>query len=197
MFPQRQIDTIDNIENIGLCPSSAQRGGEGGGQSAPGHLWCWAEAPQQRLGEGEPRPLTAGRPNQIWLRTESVYGILVSNYPIPRSVNGKGMMKPNLLYSRGRCRSMRIGDHHPTVVDDGYHPGKRRSLSLNGKQLGTLGELPAHQVTGTAWRPQGLGRSRRHHGSLSAGEPRTWRRVSADPMKLPQTTSLTEAISWN
>lgn len=194
MFPQRQIY---NLEHIGLCPSSAQRGGEGGGQSAPGHSWCVAEAPRQRLGEGEPRPPTAGRPNQIWLRTESVYGILVILYPIPRSVNGKGMMRPNLFASQGRCRSMRFGDHHLTMLDDGYHPGKRRSLSLNGELLGTLGELPAHQVTGTVRRPQGLGRSRRHHSSLGAGEPRTWRRVAADPMKHSQTTSLTEAISWN
>jgi hypothetical protein len=139
MFPQRRID---NLEYIRLCPSSAQRGGEGGRQSAPGHLWCWAEAPRQRPGEGEPRPPTASRPNQIRLRTESVYGILVMLYPIPRSVNGKGMMKPNRLISRGRCRSVRIGDHHHTVIGDDYHPGKRRSLSLNGELLGTWESFP-------------------------------------------------------
>ena len=152
MFPQRQIF---NQERIGLCPSSAQRGGEGGGQAAPGPSWCSSEAPRRRLGEGEPRPPTAGRPNRIWLRTESVYGIPVSPYLIPRSVNGIGMMKPNLSSLQERCRSVRIGDHHLTVFDDGYHPGKRRSLSPNGELLGTLGELPANHVIGTAWRPQG------------------------------------------
>ena len=64
-------------------------------------------------------------------------------------------MKPNLLDLQGRCRSDRTDDHHLIVLDDGYHPGNRRSLSLNGELLGTLGELPANQVTGTAWRPQG------------------------------------------
>jgi hypothetical protein len=141
MFPQRWMLNM----SLGLCPSSVQRGGEGGGQSMPGHLWFWAEAPRQRPG------IIAGRPNWIWSRTESVYGILVRLLPVLRT----GLVKPNPLGSWGRCRFIQIGGDRFTVLDDRSHPGNRRDLSPNRELLDTLGELSAIQGTGTAWRPQG------------------------------------------
>ena len=141
MLPQRWMFNLD----IGLCPSSVQRGGEGGGQSGPGHLWYRAEAPRQRPG------INAGRPNRIWSRTESVYGILVRLLPVLKA----GLVKPNPLGPWERCQFTRTDDYRLTVLDDSSHPGNRRDLSPNRELLGTLGELPANQGTGTAWRPQG------------------------------------------
>ena len=184
MFPQRWTLNVC----VGLCPSSVQRGGAGVGQSGPGLLGSRAEAPRQRPGNN------AGRPIWIWPRTESVYGILVNPNPgiLP------GPVKPNPYPPWERCRLIRTGGYHFTVLSASFHPGKRRDLSPNRELLGTFGRASRQPGNRNCMAPAGyLGSNRRHHSSRSAGEPRTWRRVSADPMKRPSTTSPTEAISWN
>ena len=175
MFPQRWTY---NKEYIRLCPSFAQKGGEGGGQPAPGQLWRLAEAPRQRLGKEESRHPTAGRPIWIRLRTESIYGTPVRLYSSSLSVNELEMVKPNLLLMRGRCRYIVIDDNHHTVFGVCFHPGDRYSLSLKREQRGTQ-ETCIASPFGLHTVPVGQCRSRRRHSSLSAGKLCTWRRTPA------------------
>lgn len=138
MLPQRWMH---NKEYIRLCPSLAQKGGEGGGQPAPGPLWCLAEAPRQRPGKEESRYPTAGRPIWIRLRTESIYGTPVRLYSSSLSVYELDTVKLNLLLMRGRCRSKEIDDNHHTVFGVCFHPGERYSLSLKKGTARNPGDL--------------------------------------------------------
>ncbi len=175
MLPQRWT-----YEYIILCPSFAQKGGEGGGQPASGPLWRLAEAPRQRPGKEESRHPTAGRPIWIRLRTESIYGTPVRLYSSSLSVNEFETVKPNLLLMRGRCRSIVIDDNHHTVFGVCFHPGERRSLSPGKKRPGTQ-EIRSTKLECNE--PAGWDGSRRCHISLRAGKPFTWRRTPARPIE--------------
>ena len=175
MLPQRWTY---NKEYIRLCPSFAQKGGEGGGQPASGPLWRLAEAPRQRPGKEESRHPTAGRPIWIRLRTESIYGTPVRLYSSSLSVNELEMVKPNLLLMQGRCRSIEIDNDHHTVFGVCFHPGERYSLSPKREQRGTQ-EIYIASPFGLHMVPVWQCRSRRRHNSLSAGKLRTWRRTPA------------------
>ena len=175
MLPQRWTY---NKEYIRLCPSFAQKGGEGGGQPASGPLWRLAEAPRQRPGKEESRHSTAGRPIWIRLRTESIYGTPVRLYSSSLLIYELETVKPNLLLLRGRCLSIWLDDNHHTVFGVCFHPGERYSLSPKREQRGTqeiyiASPLWPHMV------PVGQCRSRRCHSSPRAGKPFTWRRAPA------------------
>ncbi len=175
MLPQRWIY---NKEYIRLCPSFAQKGGEGGGQPASGPLWRLVEAPRQRPGKEESRHSTAGLPIWIRLRTGSIYGTPVRLYSSSLSVNELEMVKPNLLLMRGRCRSIGIDDNHHTVFGVCFHLGDRYSLSPKREQRGTQETYIASPL-GPHLVPVWQCRSRRRHSSLRTGKPSTWRRTPA------------------
>ena len=175
MLPQRWTY---NKEYIRLCPSFAQKGGEGGGQPASGPLWRLAEAPRQRPGKEESRHSTAGRPIWIRLRTESIYGTPVRLYSSSLLIYELETVKPNLLLLRGRCLSIWLDDNHHTVFGVCFHPGERYSLSLKREQRGTQ-ETCIASPFGLHTVPVGQCRSRRRHSSLSAGKLCTWRRTPA------------------
>jgi hypothetical protein len=175
MFPQRWTY---NKEYIILCPSFAQKGGEGGGQPASGPLWRLAEAPRQRPGKEESRHLTAGRPIWIRLRTESIYGTPVRLCSSSLSINEFETVKPNPILMRERCRSIAVDDNHHTVFGECFHPGERCSLSPKREQRRTQ-EICIASLFRLHTVPVGQCRSRRRHSSLNSGKLRTWRRTPA------------------
>lgn len=175
-----------SMNKIQSCPLPTRRGREEGGQPAPGPIGLRAGAPRQRLGRGESRRLTASPSTPAWPWTRSWDGSLLMNTLLLRSINRSKRMKPNLYILAGEVAgaSSPVGPGH-TVISPGnllgvyQRPKPERGIARNP---GTLTSQPEWDRTV----PAGLGRGRRRRSTLRAGEPPTWGRTPARPIRLMQ-----------